>query len=159
MKVRDCMAKEVVSVKRSTALTELIQIFKKYNFHTLPVVEENNLLVGIVTFEDILKVFQPYSPELLSMLKTIPLLEVEEPEEDLLLADISSEMGVLVVADDLMNTQFATIDPESNVNQARSLMKLHNAARVAVVENGALVGIISLFDIILAIFKDKGLIK
>ena len=60
MKVKDCMTHEVVSVKRSTTLAELIQLFKKYNFHTLPVIEENNLLVGIVTFEDILKVFQEF---------------------------------------------------------------------------------------------------
>ncbi|GAF74078.1 unnamed protein product, partial [marine sediment metagenome] len=97
MKVKDCMTKEVVTVKRSTNLSQLIEIFRKYSFHTLPVVETNNKIVGIVTFEDLLRVFQPYSRDLARMLETVPFVEKEE--EDILLADISSEMGILVIVD------------------------------------------------------------
>ncbi len=159
MKVKDCMTKEVITVKRSTTLSQLIKAFQKYNFHTLPVIEADNRLVGIINFEDILKVFQPYSVELSTMLKTIPFLEMESKEEDFLSADISSEMGILVVADDIMNIHFATIDPETDINQARAQMKLHNTPRLPVLEGGKLVGMISLFDIILAVFREKGVIK
>ncbi len=159
MKVNECMTKEVVTVKRSTTLSQLIRAFQKYNFHTLPVVEENNQLVGIVNFEDILKVFQPYSMELATMLKTIPFLEMESKEEDFLAADISGEMGILVVVDDIMDTHFVTIDPEMDINQARAQMKLHNIARLSVVKEEKLIGMISLFDIILAVFQERGVIK
>ena len=159
MKVRDCMTKEVVTVKRSTSLSQLIRAFQKYNFHTFPVIEEDNRLVGIVNFEDILKVFQPFSVELSMMLKAVPFMEMESREEDFLSADISSEMGILVVVDDIMNTHFTTIDEETDINQARSLMKLHNAARLPVVKAGFLIGVISLFDIILTVFREKGIIK
>ena len=158
MKVKDCMTKDVVTVKRSTALTELIEIFRKYNFHTLPVVEENNKIVGIVTFEDILKVFQPYSQQMVKMLETIPFVERIE-EEDILLADISSEMGVLVIVDDFMNTHFVIINQQASIKEARSLMRLHNIEMLPVVENGTLVGIVTLFDIIISVFKQKGVIK
>ena len=158
MKVKDCMTKDVVTVKRSTALTELIEIFRKYNFHTLPVVEEGNKIVGIVTFEDILKVFQPYSQQMVKMLETIPFAERIE-EEDILLADISSEMGVLVIVDDFMNTHFVTINQQASIKEARSLMRLHNTERLPVVENGTLVGMVTLFDIIISVFKQKGVIK
>jgi len=63
MQVKDCMTREVISVKRSTTLSQLIKMFQKYNFHTFPVMEEDGRLVGIVNFEDILKVFQPHSVE------------------------------------------------------------------------------------------------
>ncbi len=159
MKVCDCMTKEVVTVKRSTNLSQLIKAFQKYNFHTLPVVEKDNRLVGVVNFEDILKVFQPYSVELSTMLKTIPFLEMESKEEDFLSSDISSEMGILVVVDDIMNIHFVTVEPKIDINNARSLMKLHNIPRAPVVEEGKLIGIISLFDIILAVFREKGVIK
>ncbi len=159
MKVKDCMTKEVIAVKRSTTLSQLIKTFQKYNFHTLPVIEEDRRLVGIVNFEDILKVFQPYSVELSMMLRTIPFLEMESKEEDFLAADISSEMGILVVVDDIMNTHFATIEPETDVNFARAQMKLHNAPRLPVAQEAKLVGMISLFDIILAVFRERGVIK
>ena len=159
MKVRDCMTKEVVTVKRSTTLSQLIKAFKKHNFHTLPIVEGDGRLVGIVNFEDILKVFQPYSTELSTMLKAVPFLEMESKEEDFLAADISSEMGILVVVDDIMNTHFTTIDPETDINQARAQMKLHNTPRIPVVEEDKLIGVISLFDIILAVFRERGIIQ
>ena len=159
MKVKDCMTKEVVTVKRSTNLSQLIKAFQKYNFHTLPVVEKDNHLVGVVNFEDILKVFQPYSVELSTMLKTIPFLDMESKEEDFLSPDISSEMGILVVVDDIMDTHVATIGPELNINQARTQMKLHNTLRLPVLEEEKLVGMISLFDIILTVFRERGVIK
>jgi len=159
MKVKDCMTVEVVTVKRSTSLSQLIKAFQKYNYHTLLVVEEDGRLVGVVNFEDILKVFEPYSAELSTMLKTIPFLDMESKEEDFLAADISSEMGILVVVDDIMDTHFVTVEPEIDINRARSLMKLHNIARLPVVEGEKLVGIISLFDIILTVFRERGIIK
>ena len=159
MQVKDCMSKEVTAVKRSTTLSQLIKTFQKYNFHTLPVIEKDNRLVGIVNFEDILKVFQPYNMELSTMLKTIPFLEMESKEEDFLASDISSEMGILVVVDDIMDTHFVSINPETDINQARAQMKLHNTPRLPVVEEGKLVGMISLFDIILSVFREKGVIQ
>ncbi len=158
MKVKNCMTKEVVTVKRSTNLSQLIEVFRKHSFHTLPVVETNNKIVGIVTFEDLLKVFQPYSRDLARMLETVPFVEKEE--EDILLADISSEMGILVIVDELINTNFVTVTEDESVKEARRLMKLHDSPRILVVKNeDTLTGIISLFDIILAIFKQKGIIK
>ena len=158
MKVKDCMTKEVVTVKRSTNLSQLIEVFRKCSFHTLPVVEANNKIVGIVTFEDLLKVFQPYSRDLAQLLERVPFVEKEE--EDILFADISSEMGMLVIVDELINTRFVTVAEEESVKEARRLMKLHDSPRLLVIKNGdKLTGIISLFDIILAIFKQKGIIK
>ena len=159
MKVKDCMSKKVVSMKRSTTLSQLSKTFQKYNFHTLPVIEEDNRLVGVINFEDILKVFQPYSMELSTMLNAVPLLEMESKEEDFLAADISSEMGILVVVDDIMSTGFPSIGPETGINQARTEMKVHNTYLLPVVEEEKLIGMISLFDIILAVFKERGVIQ
>ena len=159
MKVKDCMTKAVITVKRSTTLAELIEVFRRFNYHTLPVVEEEERLVGIVTFEDIWKVFQPHGVDVTRMLKTIPFLGEVSEEEDVLLADISAEMGRLVVVDDLMNTQFVTVDEDMDISRVRNLMRVHSVNRLPVVKAGRLAGIISLFDIILAIFREKGVVE
>ena len=86
-------------------------------------------------------------------------MEMESKEEDFLAADISSEMGILVVADDIMNTHFVVAEPGIDINKARALMKLHNVARLPIVEEGKLIGVIRLFDIILAVFRERGIIK
>ena len=158
MLVREVMKKDVVTVKRSTTLRELIEIFHKFTFHTLPVVERDNRVVGIVALEDILKVFQPYPSNVLDMLERIPFLD-EHEERFLLDEDIPCEMGVLCVVEDLMNTDIVTISGEATTLEARRLMKLHRLKRIPVVDKERhLVGIISLFDIILAVFKVKGIL-
>ena len=153
------MTKAVITVKRSTTLAELIEVFRRFNYQTLPVVEEEERLVGIVTFEDIWKVFQPHGVDVTRMLKTIPFLGEVSEEEDILLADISAEMGRLVVVDDLMNTRFATADEDMDISRVRNLMRVHSVNRLSVVKAGRLAGIISLFDIILAIFREKGVVE
>jgi len=158
MRVGDVMQKRVVTVKRSTTLRELIEVLRKFTFHTLPVVDEDDRVVGIITLEDILKIFQPYPSNILNMLERIPFLD-EYEERSLLEEDIPSEMGVLCVVEDMMNTNIVTISGEATTLEARRLMKLHRLKRIPVVDKeGHLVGIISLFDIILAVFKAKGIL-
>ncbi len=152
------MTKEVVTLKRETPLREIIKLFENKNYHALPVVDKYKRLIGMVSFEDILKVFQPYSQDLHQMLNAIPF--IERPKEAKILdADISPEMGILVVADDILSTELVTIGPEEDISRAYSLMKLHKRQRLFVTkEDGSLVGIITLFDIIFHLFKDKEII-
>ena len=156
--VRDCMSTDVVSVKKSTPLNKIIQLFRDHNFHTLPVVEDDNRLIGVITLEEILDVFQPHSSDLARMLKTIPFIEPSR-EDDLLLTDISSEMGILVVADDVMTHKFVTVKPEALINEAYSSMRLHKVKILLVTEEEKLIGVISQFDIILSLFREKGVIE
>lgn len=160
MKVKDVMAKEVVTLKPSTTLSEILKLFKQHNFHTLPVVDDRGVLKGVINFEDVLKVFQPYGADVSRLLKAMPLLFLDDDvQEDLLLSDISEEMGVLLVADDLMSKQFVAVSENADINEVRSMMKVHNTKRLLVTRGRTLVGIISIFDIILAVFKEKGLLK
>jgi len=158
MLVEEVMKKKVVTVRRGTTLKELIEIFGKFTFHTLPVIEKDNRLVGVVALEDVLKIFQPYPSHILEMLERVPFLD-EYGERSLLDVDIPPELGVLCVVDDLMNRNVITISGERTTFEARSLMKLHKLKRLPVTNReGCLVGIVSLFDIILAVFKEKGIL-
>ncbi len=159
MKVKDCMTKDVVTVRRSTTLKALISLFKKHNFHTIPVIEEDRTLTGIVNFEDMLKIFQPYGANVARILNTIPLLLLDDDvEEDLVLSEISGEMGVLVLTDDLMNRNFVTVSEETEIKDVRALMKVNKVNVVPVLKDDNLIGVISLFDIIYMVFKEKGLV-
>lgn len=159
MQVQNCMSKDVVSTHRAVPLREIINLFKSKNFHSIPVIDKANRLVGVVSFEDILKVFQPYSADLQQMLDTIPFIE-DARDEELLETDISAEMGMLVVADDIMSTNVITISPDEDIGRALSTMKLYKISRLFVVkEDDELIGVVTLFDILFSLFKDKGVIE
>lgn len=158
MLVKDAMRKQIIAAKESTTLKELVQIFYKYNFHALPVIKENNKLVGIVALEDVLKIFEPSPPHIMETLRRSPFWD-ELEETNISEVDIPAGMGVLFIVKDLMNTDVITIDEEATITQTRSLLKLHHLKRLPVVDKtGYLKGIISLLDIIIAIFKEKGIL-
>jgi len=69
MLVKDVMSKEVITIGESENLAELIAKFRKYNFHTLPVIDKEKKVLGVVNSEDIMKVYLPHNPVLEKLLK------------------------------------------------------------------------------------------
>lgn len=54
IQVEDVMNKDVVTVGQTDELTKAAALFKENLFHALPVVDEQNKLIGIVTTYDLL---------------------------------------------------------------------------------------------------------
>ena len=58
MLIEDMMETNVISVNTLTDQEEVAQMFSKYNFRALPVVDTENRMVGIVTFDDAMDVME-----------------------------------------------------------------------------------------------------
>ncbi len=58
MKIEDIMITNVISVSTHTDQEEVAQMFSKYNFLALPVVDAENRMVGIITFDDAMDVME-----------------------------------------------------------------------------------------------------
>lgn len=58
LKVGDIMTRPVVSVSEETKVAEAARIFADEHINPLPVVDENGVLVGIVSRADIVKLFK-----------------------------------------------------------------------------------------------------
>ena len=56
--IQDMMETNVISVNTLTDQEEVAQMFSKYNFLALPVVDTENRMVGIVTFDDAMDVME-----------------------------------------------------------------------------------------------------
>ena len=61
--VRDMMLTNLISVTTHTDQEEVVRMFSKYNFLALPVVDGENRLVGIVTFDDAMDVMEDEATE------------------------------------------------------------------------------------------------
>ncbi len=157
MLVKDVMNKEIITVSESENLTQLIAKFRTYNYHTLPVIDNDKKITGIVNSEDIMKVCLPHNPVLERLLKSTHLYNTEE--EDILEMDLPEELGTTVKVSDIMNVNVVTIEESKTIADVRKQMKLHNVQRIPVTKNKALVGFITLFDIIIALFKERNIIK
>jgi CBS domain-containing protein len=157
MLVKDVMSRDVVTIREDENMAELIAKFRKYNFHTLPVVNENKKILGVVSSEDIMKIFLPHNPLLDNLLRSTHLCDLEE--DDILEMDLPSNLGITVTVSDIMNTNVITMTGDKTIADARKTMKLHDIERMPVTRNNTLVGFITLFDIIIAIFKKRNVIS
>ena len=159
MLVKEVMSKTVITVKPSLNLIDLLTLFKKHHFRRLPVVDEDNHFLGTVDIESVMNIFKPHSKRLTRLLRASPSLKVEEDEMDILDTKITPEWAKLTLVADLMEHNVITIDEDSTISEARSLMKSHEKHGLPVVKNNVLIGVITLFDIIYAIFRERGLIE
>ena len=62
-KIGDIMHEDVVSCTTSTDQEHVAQIFKKYDFTALPVVDTENRMVGIITVDDVMDIMEQEATE------------------------------------------------------------------------------------------------
>ena len=61
--IDDLMKTNVISVDTHTDQEEVVQIFSKYNFMALPVVDKEQNMVGIISFDDAIDVMEDETTE------------------------------------------------------------------------------------------------
>ena len=128
LRVADCMTRDPITVDPRTTLPIAYQLMRINNVRRLPVVDEDGRLVGIVTMGDVREA-RPKETEGLSSwelhLKTAS-LEVRE----------------------FMTPNPLTVGPEDSLRTAARLMLDHKVGGLPVVEDGRVVGIITVSDIL-----------
>lgn len=55
-KIGEFMNRKIISINSNQSQEEAAIMFKKYDINTLPVVDDNNILVGIITVDDVIDV-------------------------------------------------------------------------------------------------------
>jgi len=85
---RDVMTKSVICIRKETPIVEAIQLMVKNNVTGVPVVEDDMTLIGILSEQDVLRLFHTYEDEkdrTVNDFMTQPAIHFEENE---LLLDI-----------------------------------------------------------------------
>jgi CBS-domain-containing membrane protein len=145
--VGECMKRHVVTVTASTTVQEAARVIVEEHVGTLPVVDEEGLLTGVVRLQDLLRVFMPDFVALLDnidFVRDFGALEKVEPrggpeEARLTMSDLAGP-PVAVEEDSGLMHSLATIVK----NQVQDLPIVDKAGR--------LVGIASRVDIAAAFF-------
>lgn len=118
MKVRECMCNQVSCVNPKATLSEVAQIMQQNHVGCIPVCDNNKNVVGLVTDRDIV-------------------LRGVACNKDTNTTPVS----------DIMTTKVYTVTPDAEVTEASKIMCDCQIKRVPVLENEAIVGIITLGDL------------
>ena len=127
MLVKDWMTKEPLVVSPKTSIEEAIRTMREHRVRHLPVVTDQDTLVGLVTQTDLLQV----SPS--------PATSLSIWEINFLLAKMSVR--------DAMTTEVVVVDEECPLEEAALVMAEHKFGCLPVVEGKRLVGIITETDL------------
>lgn len=150
MQIKDSMKMEVVSIKASTTVEEAIITVLTKKVGTLPVVDAENHLLGVVAVDDLIRLFLP---DFVSFMEDIDFVrdygavEIPYPEE-------IAGIGRLPVKE-VMGEPVA-VEEDCGPIRALSVMEKHRLQDLPVVKEGRLVGIVSRVDIFRQLFGSWG---
>ena len=114
----------------SNKLSQVLRLFTEFPVHHLPIVDDDNKLIGILSTNDLPKVF-------------LALANKPEPKP-LTLALIDDEIKIT----DLMTPNPITISSGDSISKAAEIFASKRFMALPVVDNGTLIGIVSLKDVI-----------
>ncbi len=151
MKIEKCMTWNAFFLRSGTPVSEAAKLFIARKFSALPILGNQDKLIGIVTIMDVIKVFLPdFLPMVgIDFIKNYGAVEIHTKD--------IKEIEHLVV-DDIMTKDVISVDVDCSLTRAMSLMKKHNIRHLPVVKEGKLTGIVSSTDIcrrFLEIWEDK----
>lgn len=142
MQVRQIMTTDVVFVRPSTPVHEIAQLLVNHRITGVPVVDEHERLVGIVTEHDLLAQHTKiHFPRYIQVLESVVVLGQAHFQEEL-------RRTLATTAAELMTREVVTVTPATDVIEVAAIMFDRRVNPVPVVEGRRVVGIVSRSDLI-----------
>ena len=116
MQVKDLMSTDVFFARPDTSISQIASQMKDLDVGSIPVCDQNNHALGIVT------------------------------DRDIVLRGVSSG-NIDMNAQDVMSGQLIYATPDMHAHDAADLMAKNQVRRLPVVDNGQLVGMVSIGDL------------
>ena len=150
MLARDVMVAPVITVKPSTAVKDIAELFLQRRISAAPVLDGQQQLVGIVSEGDLLHRVEAGTERHHSWwLKGFI-------GDDALAAEYVKSHGLK--ASDVMTRRVIVAAPETPLHEVAALLEKNAIKRVPVLENGHLVGIVSRANLIQAVATARKLL-
>jgi CBS domain-containing protein len=120
MLVKELVDRSCPAISESASLKELVSIFEETDRTTLPVVDANRRLVGIVSLHDLVRHFLPRYMDLLPSLEFLGKAQVLE--QQLLKQIMDPDTSRLFLVHDVMVNDFIAVNENDSTFKALALM-------------------------------------
>lgn len=146
MKIKDIMLRNTTSVLPDCHLEEVIEIMAVQRINGIPVVDEEQRVVGFISHHDIIK---SLLPNYLGIINSNSFIT-----EFIQLSKKLKEYANHKV-DEFMKRNIITINEEDNEVMAADLLIRHKIHHLPVVRNGYLVGVVTMRDLLKAMIEKE----
>lgn len=151
MHIKEMMTKEVITVSENDTVEKCASLLSTHEVSSLPVVDEDGYLKGIITEGDLIKHNSKVQvPAFLEILGGI--IYLEDPNK--YLEDVKKSMGHFVKT--VMTKEVTTIRPDDEAEDAATLLVRKKIKRLPVLDKEEkLVGIVSRQDVMDYLFHQE----
>ncbi|HDY69879.1 MAG TPA: CBS domain-containing protein [Actinobacteria bacterium] len=145
MTAADIMQTDVVTIKQDASVQELAELLAEKKISGVPVVDEDNRMVGIVSEGDLVALDADiHFPHYIQFLDSVIFLESMKKFDERLRKAAAAEVG------QIMTTEVETVRRETPLTETATLMTDNKINRLPVVEGDVLVGIVTRADLVKA---------
>jgi|SRR5699024_2745737 len=143
MKIKDFMITDVVTVTKDTSVTRLLKTLVSRRIGGVPIVKEDNTLLGMISDGDIIRYLHPKTRTVYDMFSLVMVSEKEKLEHKL-------EYSMEHRAEDFMKKKgLQTVQPEDDIEKALHILSKYHFKKLPVVDDEyKVIGVISRGDMI-----------
>lgn len=143
LKVADFMIKDVVTIRKEARIADLLRLLVENRIGGVPVVDENNKLVTMISDGDVLRFLQPHGRTIYDMLTLIMVSKQEDLKDKL-------EYSMLLPVERMIRKkEIYSLHPDDGLDEAVDILARRRFKKIPVVdEENRVVGVISRGDII-----------
>ena len=143
VRARDLMTRKYATLQESDTLNKVIDTFAREKVKTIPVLDNEGDLRGVVSLEDILRFSLP---EHLLWMNDLTSIYRFQPFADMLKSDHETKLA------DFMSEDMITVDIDIPAIQLAKLFIMHKVDQILVMDNGKLAGLVNMKDFVLKLF-------
>lgn len=149
-RIKDIMCKKIISAQANTPVKKIIDLFTANKVMSIPVLDKDDRLMGLITQKDIDLRFESVdAPLSINLLGSVLYLD----DLDIFNQELKKKLGQFAV--DIMTTPAISINEGASLEDVLKLMDDNNIFRVPVVDDQEkLVGMITNTDIIKELIKE-----
>ena len=143
LKAKDIMNTDVVTVSPDMTVEELGRLFITKRISGVPVVDQDNNMIGIVTENDLIKQNKRlHIPTLLRLFDAlVPLQSFKSVEEEI-------KVMAATTISQIYTKEVISVEPEASLQDIATIMAEKGIHTLPVLSSGKLVGIIGRIDVI-----------
>ncbi len=154
--ISEIMTKNVITTNPYENIKNVIKILTENNISGIPVMDNENKLIGIICESDILKGLKTEKTSISLVFPSSHALGMtfEETRKTVDIKKALKELSDLKV-EKIMTKNLITVNPKNTIEEVAIIMVKNNINRIPVIEDNKLVGIVTRGDIIRGLSKLK----
>lgn len=148
LKAKDIMTKDVITIKPEATVEELARLLIKHKISGVPVVDDKDNLIGIVTENDLISQNKRlHIPTIIRLFDAFITVGLGRMEDEI-------KRMTAVTVGEICAKKVVTISEETPLDEIATIMSERNIHLLPVVEGKVLVGIIGKADIVGAVASE-----